>query len=108
MSGVRLHHPDLRHCTYTLIHFGKPLVQPMFCWVCNQTHIHKTYHLGLDQVGDVVVSEEIYASLQEANLDGLVATKEITSPEPQRLEGPGPDTTLRRPLVVAREGRTHG
>ena len=103
MSGVRLHHPDLRSCTYTLIHFGRPLTQPMVCWVCQQIHTHKTYHLALDQLGDVVVSETIYARLQETGLDGLTATKEITQPEPQRLEMPN-GQPLKRPLVVSREG----
>ena len=108
MSGVRLHHPELRNCTYTLIHFGRPLTQPMFCWLCQGVHDLKTYHLGLDQVGDVVVSETVYERLREAGLDGLQATKEIPKPEPLRLEVPGQGTQLRRPLVVAREGRTHG
>lgn len=101
MPGVRLHHPDLRNCTYTLIHFGRPLTAPMMCWVCNQIHIDKTYHLGLDQVGDVVVSETVYARLREAGLDGLKATKEITNPEPQVLDM----ETKTRPIVVSREGR---
>lgn len=106
--GVRLHHPDLRNCTYTLIHFGRPLTQPMTCWVCQGVHDHKTYHLGLDQVGDVVVSEEIYERLNEAGLDGLIATKDIPKPEPIRLVVPGAGDSIRRPLVVAREGGTHG
>jgi hypothetical protein len=80
----------------------------MTCWVCQGVHDFKTYHLGLDQVGDVVVSETVYERLREAGLDGLEATKEIPNPEPQRLEVPGQGTRLSRPVVVAREGRTDG
>lgn len=101
MPGVRLHHPDLRNCTYTIIHFGVRLTQPMFCWVCQRMHIHKTYHLGLDQVGDVTVSETIYAYLQEAGLEELQATKEDRDPPPVFVD----TGHQRKVIVVSREGK---
>jgi hypothetical protein len=100
MPGVRLHHPSLRNCTYTLIHEGRPLTAPHMCNLCKQTHFHKTYHLGLDQLGDVVVSETIYERIKEAGLDELQATKEILSPDPQRIDMSKPQEQL---TIVSRE-----
>lgn len=99
MPGVKLHHPDLRNCTYTLIHDGRALRQPMACYVCGITHHHKTYHLGLDAGGNVVVSEEVFKNLEEAGLDELQAKSELKKPPAQRLDMG--DT--QKPLVVSRE-----
>ncbi len=102
MPGVRLHHPELRNCTFTIIHFGRPLTHEMLCPVCKLLHTHKTYHLALDALGDVVVSEVIYARLKDADLGELIATKEIAKPEPLRVDlGAAPPTN-----VVSREGVT--
>lgn len=99
MPGIRLHHPELRNCVYTLIHQGRPLVRPMLCPMCHYIHAHKTYHLGLDGVGDVVVSEVVFARLEEAGLGELRASQEVRRPE--RMVMDMNDT--RAPLVVSRE-----
>jgi hypothetical protein len=101
MPGVRLHHPTLRSCTYTLIHFGRPLQQPIQCPMCHQLHTHKTYHLGLDAVGDVVVSEVVFERVKEAGLDELKVLDGVAQPEPLVV-----DTSQQRTVhVVSREGR---
>lgn len=99
MPGVRLRHPSLRNCTYTLIHPGRPLRFPTQCWVCKAVHYDKTYHLALDALGEVVVSEVVYQRLQEAGLDELQAVSEVAQPEPLivAMDGTAP------PLVVSRE-----
>jgi hypothetical protein len=96
MPGVRLHHPSLRNCVYTITNYAVPLVAPMFCWQCSggpegaspRTVIHeyKTLHLNIDAVGDVVVAEGIY-DLMERNglLEDLKATKGIGKPDPMRI-----------------------
>jgi hypothetical protein len=103
-AGVRLHHPELRGpaggtVTYTLIHEGRPLKAPTDCWACGETHYHKTYHLNIDSVGDVVVSKKIFRRLKEAGLDELKAMGEVKNPEPIVLDM-GDQT---KPLVVSRE-----
>lgn len=100
MPGVRLRHPDLRSCTYTLIHLGRSLTREHHCWVCGEVHYHKTYHLGLDSMGEVVVSEVIYERLKEAGLDELRTVGEERKPEPQRVSVNG---EAKVPHIVARE-----
>lgn len=101
MPGIRLHHPNLRNCTYTLIHEGRPLVAPVNCMVCGNTHFHKTYHLALDGVGDVVVSETVYERVKQAGLDELKVMKEIKKPDPLRVDM-NPNGN-QKTLVVPRE-----
>jgi hypothetical protein len=104
MPGIKLHHPELRNCTYTLIHEGRPLEHPTKCMVCRVTHRHKTYHLGLDKHGDVTVSEQVFERLKEAGLDELEPKGEIAKPPPQTVglaESP-----LEQELVVI--SREHG
>lgn len=66
--SVRLRHPSLRNCVFAVVHY-RPLREVMYCGSCGTTHTHKTYHLRLDDHGEVVVSEEVYERLRE--LDGL-------------------------------------
>jgi len=99
MPGIRIHHPSLRNCTYTLVHEGRPLTRPMRCPVCQQVHWHKTYHLALDGMGDVVVSEVVLARLREAGLGDLKVIREIKKPDPQVVD----TTKLPNLTVVSRE-----
>lgn len=102
-AGVRLHHPNLRNCTYTLVHFGRPLQHETFCGACQQLHFDKTYHLALDGVGDVVVSEVVYERVKEAGLGELKVLNEIKAPEPQVL-----DMNNRKiPNIISRENGQH-
>ena len=101
MPGVRIQHPSLRNCTYTLIHEGRPLRAAIRCSVCGLTHHHKTYHLALDGAGEVVVSEAVFERLKEAGLDELRPLGGVRNPEPQRIVMNGFPAP---PLVVSREG----
>jgi hypothetical protein len=96
MEGVRLHHPSLRRCVFTITNYAVRLVQPMFCAQCsgglegsaprNVIHEFKTIHLNIDAVGDVVVAEGIYEMMKRNGLVGeLKATKAIPHPEPMRI-----------------------
>lgn len=100
MPGIKLHHPELRNCTYTLIHEGRPLTAPHLCWVCGMTHFHKTYHLMLDSAGDITVSETVFQRLEEAGLDELQPKTEERKP-PRMVVGMNGNG--KRPLVVSRE-----
>lgn len=99
MPGIRIQHPSLRNCTYTLIHYGRPLKTIIHCRVCGLEHHHKTYHLALDSAGEVIVSETVYQRLKEAGLEELRAASEVARPEAQRIVLNG----FRAPLVVSRE-----
>ena len=103
MPGIRIQHPTLRNCTYTLIHQGRPLTAPIRCRVCGLTHHHKTYHLALDGAGEVVVSETVFERLKEAGLDELKPKGKVPKPEPIRIVMNGPSAA---PLVVSRENGT--
>lgn len=102
MPGIRIQHPSLRNCTYTLVHQGRPLRAPIVCRVCGLVHHHKTYHLALDALGEVTVSETVYERLKEAGLDELKAKGKDPKPEPQRIVMNGAAPTL----VVSRESGT--
>lgn len=99
MPGVKLHHPDLKNCVYTLVHEGRPLREPMTCSVCGQAHFHKTYHLALNGSGDVIVSETVFERLKEADLGELQAKTEIKKPPKQTVGMASSD----QPTVVSRE-----
>jgi hypothetical protein len=101
MSGVRLHHPQLRGVTYTITNYAVRLVSPMFCWACSGgpeadtttpravIHEFKTYHLQIDAAGDVVVAEELVEMMHRTGLlreAGLVAMATIPHPDRQVVE----------------------
>ena len=107
MPGVRLHHPTLRGCVFTITNYAVRLVAPMFCAQCSGgpeqgtwqpaerswlmpprsvIHEFKTIHLNIDPVGDVVVHEGIYDLMKRNGLlEELKATREIGKPEPMRV-----------------------
>lgn len=105
MAGIRLHHPELRNCVYTLIHEGRPLKRVVPCGLCGFKHYHKTYHLTLDGMGDVVVSETVYERIKEAGLDELKVLSEVQNPDPQVVDT---NSVPEKQIIVSREGRKNG
>jgi hypothetical protein len=85
MSGVRLHHPELRNVTYTITNYAIPLKAPMICASCSGVvHTYKTYHLNIDAAGDVVVAEELVEMMQRTGLlkeANLAAIEGVRKPE---------------------------
>lgn len=85
VRSVRLHHPTLRNCVFTLEQQSRIYPTPYPCPRCNKTHIFKTYHLNLNEHGDVCISEQIYQMFKdEGVLEELTATREVT-PAPTTL-----------------------
>jgi hypothetical protein len=76
----------------------------MVCGVCGGTHFHKTYHLGLDAIGDVVVSETVFERIKEAGLDELKVLNGVSKPEPMRIDM----NATNKQIVVPRERRVRG
>lgn len=102
MSGVRIHHPELKNAVLTVPH-PRPLKAPFKCPICSETHITKTYHITLDNNGDAIVSHEIVARLKEVNLAGMTVENEVENPPAQLITNAvaiQPDR-----IVVPYEGR---
>jgi len=79
MSGVRLHHPTLHSCVMAVEH-TKPYVTPILCPTCQKMHVNKTYHLYLDDKGDVIVSESVLEHLKEVGMAGLNIENKVSNP----------------------------
>jgi hypothetical protein len=120
-KSVRIHHPTLRSCIFTLTRTSKPYPVPFACPMCNTIHTHKTYHLNLDQHGNVHVAPETYETWKREGLvENLKAVKEVM-PLPTVLHMPtldysavgllGPDDArgalhepvYQPPIVISRE-----
>lgn len=86
MAGIRLHHPTLRAGEGTTLTYVVELPQaygqPYNCPACGKLHARKALHLRLDGNGDVIVSREIYLSLQQVYLAGLELVNEVPNPPP--------------------------
>jgi hypothetical protein len=75
---------------------------PYLCSTCGRAHELKTYHLDLDGVGDVVVSESVYERLREVDFAGMKVLGEVRDPEPIVLSLDGRSEAYR---VVPYEGK---
>jgi hypothetical protein len=84
-KAVRLRHPSKRNCIWT---FTQPAVRyptPHMCHMCNQIHIFKTFHLNLNEHGEVAVHPDIYELMKANGIVGeLHAMKEVM-PRPHAL-----------------------
>ncbi len=118
--AVYLHHPMFRSCTFTVEQPDRPYSEPYPCSTCNQFHEYKTYHLNLNEHGDVCVSDAVYENMKRLNILGeLKATREVM-PLPTVLNlGNQPQigqfTVISRehgtyglPIIIAGEGETAG
>jgi hypothetical protein len=93
MSGVRLHHPELRNVVYTITNYAIPLKAAMVCASCKGiVHTFKTYHLNIDAAGDVIVAEELTELMERNGLlkeAGLTPMETIAKPPPMVISGFG-------------------
>lgn len=96
--AVRLHHPHLQSCIYTVMDAGIRYPNGFDCPQCGFVHEFKTFHLNLNVNGDVVVSEPIYLMFKERGLMGeLKAVKEVV-PRPYAIAMPFSDFSA-KPLL---------
>ncbi len=83
--AVRMHHPDLRNCTFTVEDTSKRYPEPFPCPRCVRFHVFKTHHYELDANGDVTVSEQMYEKFKAAGFEfGMTAVKEVI-PRPHAI-----------------------
>jgi hypothetical protein len=77
--GVRLYHPSLRNCEFTLEQQSRIYPVPHECPKCSKNHIFKTFHLTLNEHGYATVHEGIYDLFVKENMLGeLRAMREVT------------------------------
>jgi hypothetical protein len=81
MPGVRIYHPTLRNCLYTVEH---PRIYPVpfMCPTCKHAHDRKTYHLQVDGSGHVIVSETVLGRLREVGMAGFIDPQQVEKPPP--------------------------
>jgi len=72
----------------------RPYPTPFLCPTCNKTHINKTYHLNLDNKGDVIVSETVLERLQEIGMAGLSVENVVNKPPKITLGLQGEQSTF--------------
>lgn len=60
MSGLRIHHPELRNCQLVIFHPGTPAT------ATTRGRGAKNYHIDIDNDGYAIVSETVWMRLQEA------------------------------------------
>lgn len=85
VKAVRIHHPTLRNCIFTIEMPDIIYKVPDDCGLCGKQHIFKTYHFNLNANGDVTVAPELYERFKEVGLiKEMKAMKEVT-PRPSAI-----------------------
>jgi hypothetical protein len=123
-KAVRLRHPTRRSCVWLVVLPSIRYPVPYDCHRCNQSHIFKTFHLDLNEHGEVAVHPDIYELFKANGIVGeLRAMKEVTPrphvigmglldsqgvPIPTNAPTPEktyvPPTTWKRPAVFSERG----
>jgi hypothetical protein len=83
--GVKLHHPSLKNCVFTLEQQNVIYPRPFDCPTCGTTHIFKTFHLNLNENGDVTVHEQIYELFKSEGIVAELNAKTEVTPRPTFL-----------------------
>lgn len=89
MAGTRIQHPTERNVTFTLVDSSRPYTEPYDCPVCFRVHEFKTYHLQLDEVGAVTVSDGVLERLKAIPGQPFQITNEVANPPDQTINVPG-------------------
>lgn len=84
-TGIRIQHATERNVTFTLVDGSRLLAAPMECGACHRFHVHKTYHLVLDESGAAIVSQEIWQRLQRIPGNPFSLANAVKEPPVQRL-----------------------
>lgn len=86
MSGIRVVHPTSRNVRYTVVDGTVPYPEPYHCTApamggCGGTHLFKSHHLNLDDVGAAIVSEGVFERIKgRLILDGFTEATEVGRP----------------------------
>lgn len=92
MPGVRIQHPTARSKSFTLVDGSRPYRVPWTCSPppdgCGSTHVFKTYHFRLDEVGATIVSSEIVERLRRIPGQPFAIVNEVVDPPSQTVSVP--------------------
>lgn len=78
MSGIRIHHIELRNCVFLVQHPGEI---KSFLRTKNKGRKAKEYHIRLDNDGNCIVSETVWMRIQEAGSgDKFIVLNEVVDP----------------------------
>ena len=81
-EGVRIRHADKRNVMLTVAS-TRTYKQPVACSTCGRQHVHKTYHIRLDDQGTGIVSAEVWAKLKRAKGAGFTQVDTVANPPAQ-------------------------
>lgn len=78
MSGIRIHHIELKNCVFLVPHPGEIR---SFLKTRNKGRKSKDYHIRLDNEGNSIVSETVWMRIQEAGFsDRFIVLNEVQNP----------------------------
>lgn len=86
MAGIRVQHPTARSCRFTVVENDRPYLTPYQCTPpefggCGVTHMFKTHHLNVDEVGSVIIGDVLYHKIKHLLvLNGFYETNEVKRP----------------------------
>lgn len=94
MAGVRIQHPTARSCRFTVVE-DRPYPKPYHCTPpefggCGSTHLFKTHHLNVDEVGAVIVGDQLYVKIKHLLTDAGFTETNIVAKPPTLGFGMGP------------------
>lgn len=69
MAGVRIQHSIARNVRFTIVEHDRPYLVPYVCTPpefggCGSTHLFKTHHLNIDEVGSCIVGDVLYERIR--------------------------------------------
>ena len=68
---------------YTMVDGKRPYEAPFMCLVCGREHVHKTYHIRLDDSGTAIVSKDVWDRLKTLPASGFSSVNTVTRPPAQ-------------------------
>lgn len=100
IAAVRLHHPTLRNTVFTVERQDVIYPHPYPCPGCKELHIFKTFHLNLNENGNVTVTPEIYDLFKAQGIDKAFSVVNEATPAPTILRM---DDEWQPDFIVSRE-----
>jgi len=85
VSGLRIRHVEVTNRVLTIVDRSRPYTVPFLCAACGVTHVWKTYHVELDDVGTAIVSHEVWAMIERIPAHGFLLENEVLRPPPQTI-----------------------
>lgn len=85
MPGIRIRHREVTNRRLTIVDKQRPYTKPLLCPACGITHVFKTYHIDLDDVGAAIVSIEVWEKVQQIPAHGFQIENVVMDPPKQTI-----------------------